>query len=184
MQHQWQCRCSKKMLHRKRSTALKPLVCAAYFPWCSAHNSRSIEPACVPLSINPWTAPRKTLLLPWSEYAIISSECSLVEDETDSKGKNPIETIYTGTDLHIFKLTIFLCNGTYTALCNEVHKTSGLVIRIPPQTHALLQKPSSIQMNRITWIWIYTVQAGTVYYQHLQSDLSEVEKSRLFMSCW
>lgn len=72
------------MLHRKRSAVLKSLLCAAYFPWCSAHRSKHIEPARVPLSINPWTAPRKTLLLPSSEDAIISSECILVEDKTDS----------------------------------------------------------------------------------------------------
>jgi len=47
MQNKWQCWCSKKMLCRKRSEILK-LVCAAYFPWCSAYKSRGIEPACCP----------------------------------------------------------------------------------------------------------------------------------------
>lgn len=182
---------AQKMLHRKRSAALKSLVCAAYFPWCLAHKSRHIEPAHVPLSINPWTAPRKTLLLPWSEETITSSECILGEDKTDSshsKEKIPMNAFTLAQICAFSHWQYFYSMGPKQRCVMRFIKPVDCLAEYHLR---LMRSGGNLHISKWTEALEYEFtpykqpkHCLALYIPTILSQISEVEKNRLFMSCW
>lgn len=71
------------MLHRNRSAVLKSLVGVAYFPWCSAHKTKHIEPCTFVNKYMDSTTENTIITFKWRRYYELWVYF-LAEDKTDS----------------------------------------------------------------------------------------------------